>query len=210
MIRDAEYIKSLRYLKDEPQQLPKVLLLGRSNVGKSSFINALTNRKDLARVSKTPGKTLLLNYFLIDQSYYIVDAPGYGYAKRSKTMKDEFIMMLEEFVLGAPNLSLVAILMDFKVGPTKDDLETLNFMRSLKKEVLVILTKTDKVPVTHQTKQMKKIRSMLPIDLFMIEISSTTKRNLSKVEDIFRSIIPEEHQEIKEDQIEPKEEAHEV
>ena len=63
MIRDAEYIKSLRYLKDEPEQLPKVLLLGRSNVGKSSFINALTNRKDLARVSKTPGKTLLLNYF---------------------------------------------------------------------------------------------------------------------------------------------------
>ncbi|MDY0338483.1 MAG: ribosome biogenesis GTP-binding protein YihA/YsxC [Acholeplasmataceae bacterium] len=195
MIRDAEYIKSLRYLKDEPEQLPKVLLLGRSNVGKSSFINALTNRKDLARVSKTPGKTLLLNYFLIDKKYYIVDAPGYGYAKRSKTMKDEFIMMLEEFVLGAPNLSLVSILMDFKVGPTKDDIETLNFIRSLKKEVLVILTKTDKVPVTHQAKQMKNIRAILPNDLFIIEISNTTKRNLSKVEDIFDNLSKEEDHE---------------
>jgi len=195
MIRDAEYIKSLRYLKDEPEQLPKVLLLGRSNVGKSSFINALTNRKDLARVSKTPGKTLLLNYFLIDKKYYIVDAPGYGYAKRSKTMKDEFIMMLEEFVLGAPNLSLVSILMDFKVGPTKDDIETLNFIRSLKKEVLVILTKTDKVPVTYQAKQMKNIRAILPNDLFIIEISNTTKRNLSKVEDIFDNLSKEEDHE---------------
>ncbi|MFA6377521.1 MAG: ribosome biogenesis GTP-binding protein YihA/YsxC [Acholeplasmataceae bacterium] len=195
MIRDAEYIKSLRYLKDEPEQLPKVLLLGRSNVGKSSFINALTNRKDLARVSKTPGKTLLLNYFLIDKKYYIVDAPGYGYARRSKSMKDDFISMLEEFVLGAPNLSLVSILMDFKVGPTKDDIETLNFIRSLKKEVLVILTKTDKVPVTHQAKQMKNIRAILPNDLFIIEISNTTKRNLSKVEDIFDNLSKEEDHE---------------
>lgn len=195
MIRDAEYIKSLRYLADEPEQHPKVLLLGRSNVGKSSFINALTNRKDLARVSKTPGKTLLLNYFLINQSYYIVDAPGYGYARRSKSMKDDFIQMLEEFVLGAPNLSLVAILMDFKVGPTKDDIETLNFIRSLKKEVLVILTKTDKVPVTHQARQMKNIKLALPRDLFMVEISNTTKRNLDKVEAIFDGLIKEEDHE---------------
>jgi GTP-binding protein len=195
MIRDAKYIKSLRYLKDEPEQHPKILLLGRSNVGKSSFINALTNRKDLARVSKTPGKTLLLNYFLINQKYYIVDAPGYGYARRSKSMKDDFILMLEEFVLGAPHLSMVVILMDFKVGPTKDDLETLDFIRSLKKEVLVIFTKTDKVPVTHQARQMNTIRSILPKDLFMIEISNTTKRNLSKVEDIFNGLSKEENHE---------------
>lgn len=195
MIRDAEYIKSLRYLKDEPEQYPKVLLLGRSNVGKSSFINALTNRKDLARVSKTPGKTLLLNYFLIDHKYYIVDAPGYGYARRSKSMKDDFVMMLEEFIMSAPQLSLVAILMDFKVGPTKDDLETLSFIRSLRKEVLVILTKTDKVPVTHQARQMKNIRSILPTDLFMIEISNTTKRNLHKVEEIFDALSKEEDHE---------------
>lgn len=191
MIKHAEYIKSLRYLQDEPEQKPKILLLGRSNVGKSSFINALTNRKDLARVSKTPGKTVLLNYFLIDSTYYIVDAPGYGYARRSKEQKDEFIHMLEEFILGAKDLMLIAILMDFKVGPTKDDLETLSFMKSLGKEIVVILTKTDKVPLTHQTRQLKNIKGLLGTDIKTLEVSNQTKRNINQAILLFESRVME-------------------
>ncbi|HPG43587.1 MAG TPA: ribosome biogenesis GTP-binding protein YihA/YsxC, partial [Acholeplasmataceae bacterium] len=98
MIKQAVYIKSLTNIKDEPEAYPQILLLGRSNVGKSSFINALTNRKNLARVSNTPGKTITLNFYLLDQSFYLVDAPGYGYARRSKSLQDQFIQMIQNFL----------------------------------------------------------------------------------------------------------------
>jgi len=182
MIKQAEYIKSITDLKDEPERLPQILLLGRSNVGKSSFINALTNRKNLARVSNTPGKTLTLNFYLIDNEFYLVDAPGYGYAKRSKSLKNDFIVMIESYLLHAKELRLICMLVDFKVGPTKDDLETYEFLKELGVDVMIIATKKDKVPNTHQFKQEQSIKNLLKHPKTFYAYSAVTKFNLDKIE----------------------------
>lgn len=191
MIKEAMYIKSLTDLKDKPDVLPQILLLGRSNVGKSSFINSLTNRKNLARVSKTPGKTLLLNFYLINQNFYLVDAPGYGYARRSKSLKDDFIIMIEKFLLDNRDLLFVCLLIDFKVGPTKDDLNTYHFLRQLGREVIIVATKKDKIPKTKQFKQEKLIKGMLNDPEIFISVSNVTKENIKKVETLFLSRIDE-------------------
>ncbi|MDO9628429.1 MAG: ribosome biogenesis GTP-binding protein YihA/YsxC [Acholeplasmataceae bacterium] len=182
MIKQAVYIKSITDLKDEPERLPQILLLGRSNVGKSSFINALTNRKNLARVSNTPGKTLTLNFYLIDNYFYLVDAPGYGYAKRSKTMKDQFVVMLENYLLHATELRLICMLIDFKVGPTKDDLETYDYIKQIGVDVMIIATKRDKVPNTHQFKQENLIKNILKHPKNFYAYSAVTKFNLDQIE----------------------------
>jgi GTP-binding protein len=182
MIKQALYIKSITDLKDEPERLPQILLLGRSNVGKSSFINALTNRKNLARVSNTPGKTLTLNFYLIDNEFYLVDAPGYGYAKRSKSMKNDFIVMIESYLLHQRALKLICMLIDFKVGPTKDDLETYDFIKELGIDVMIIATKKDKVPNTHQFKQEQSIKNTLKHPKTFYAYSAVTKFNLDKIE----------------------------
>src|SRR5690554_5319473 len=114
-MQNAKYIKGATNLSQAPSDLPIFLLLGRSNVGKSSFINSLTNRKNLAKTSGTPGKTIVLNYYLIDENYYLVDAPGYGYARRSKNMQDEFIVMIEDILLRHPKIVSILLLIDFKV-----------------------------------------------------------------------------------------------
>jgi GTP-binding protein len=182
MIKQAVYIKSITDLKDEPERLPQILLLGRSNVGKSSFINALTNRKNLARVSNTPGKTLTLNFYLLDNEFYLVDAPGYGYAKRSKSLKDDFIVMIESYLIHAKELRLICMLIDFKVGPTKDDLETYDFIKELGIDVMIIATKKDKVPNTHQFKQEQLIKNILKQPKTFYAYSAVTKFNLDKIE----------------------------
>ena len=182
MIKQAVYIKSITDLKDEPERLPQILLLGRSNVGKSSFINALTNRKNLARVSNTPGKTLTLNFYLIDNEFYLVDAPGYGYAKRSKSLKNDFIVMIESYLIHAKELRLICMLVDFKVGPTKDDLETYDFIKELGIDVMIIATKKDKVPNTRQFKQEQSIKNILKHPKTFYAYSAVTKFNLDKIE----------------------------
>jgi GTP-binding protein len=187
MIKEASYIKSLTHPKDAPEPKPSVLMLGRSNVGKSSFINSLTHRKNLARVSNTPGKTLALNFYLINQLYYIVDAPGYGYAKRSKGMKDGFIEMIERVLLDYPSLVFICLLIDFKVGPTEQDVETYQFLRSMQKDVMIVCTKKDKIPKTRQYKQEKEIMKLLHDPISFFTISNQTKENIATVEEAILS-----------------------
>ena len=182
MIKEASYIKSITHIKDAPDALPSILLLGRSNVGKSSFINSLTHRKNLARVSNTPGKTLALNFYLINQSFYLVDAPGYGYARRSKGLKDDFIVMIEGFLINYPSLSFICLLIDFKIGPTKQDIETYQFLRQMNKDIMIIATKKDKIPKTKQLKQEKDIKTELNQPISFYAISNATKENIDKVE----------------------------
>ncbi len=185
----SEYIKSLEYVKDQPDDRPQILFLGRSNVGKSSFINALTNRKNLARVSNTPGKTLLMNFYLIDEKFYIVDAPGYGYARRSKTMQAQFIHMIDLFLRESYCMKLVTLLIDFKVGPTEDDLDMYAYLHELGLDVLVVATKLDKIPSTHRHKQEKKIKEKLGNPKHFIKVSNTNKINLDMVRNYFYSKI---------------------
>lgn len=180
-MREAKYIKGATNMSHAPSDLPIILLLGRSNVGKSSFINSLTYRKSLARTSGTPGKTIVLNYYLINDSFYLVDAPGYGYARRSKSVKDEFIVMIENILTKHPKIISIVLLIDFKVGPTKDDLSIYEFLRSLKLDVVVVATKQDQIAKTRRFKHEKEIKNVLDNPKHFYSISNTEKLNIDNV-----------------------------
>lgn len=140
-MKQAAYIKGAVKITDIPDEKPIILFLGRSNVGKSSLINSLTNRKNLAHTSGTPGKTMLLNFYLINNDFYLVDAPGYGYARRSKKMLDDFIIMIEDILLKHPKIISVMLVFDFKIGLTEADLDTYEFLKSLNVNIILVATK---------------------------------------------------------------------
>ncbi len=130
---------------------PEIALSGRSNVGKSSLINTLLGRKSLARVSSSPGKTVTINYYNIDKKLYLVDLPGYGYAKRSKDSKRVWSTLTEEFFTKNPSsdaLKLVIQLVDVRTGPTDDDIMMINWLIGQGVDFIVVLTKTDKLSKT--------------------------------------------------------------
>ena len=127
---------------------PQVALSGRSNVGKSSLINTLLGRKSLARVSSAPGKTITINYYGIDKKMYLVDLPGYGYAKRSKESKKVWSSLTEDYFLKNPSadaLKLVIQLIDIRTGPTEDDIMMINWLIDMNIPFTVVCTKTDKL-----------------------------------------------------------------
>lgn len=189
MFNDAKYVKGLTKLTERPAPLPEFLLIGRSNVGKSSFINALLDRKSLARTSNTPGKTLTLNYYEVDGKFYLVDAPGYGYAKRPKMMKDGFILMIKELLGRSEDLVAVFQLIDFKVGPTKDDL---NIRHDLVKSGLIvhtIATKTDQVPKTRQHAQKKLILEVLGPSCELHMVSNVLKSGFEPIRTIIENAL---------------------
>ncbi len=185
MFNKSEYIKSCEYVVDRPDDRPQILLLGRSNVGKSSFINAINNRKKLARISNTPGKTLLMNFYLIDDLFYMVDAPGYGYARRSKSMQEKFVNMIDAFLHDSIHIKLVCLLIDFKVGPTAEDIDMYYYLQELGLDVLVVTTKLDKIPTTRRSKQEKLIKLKLNNPKHMIKVSNVDKINLDMVRNYF-------------------------
>ena len=109
--------------------LPEFIMLGRSNVGKSSFMNTVVNRKNLARISSRPGKTSTLNFYNVDKKFYLVDAPGYGFAMLSKKKQKKFGLMMEDYLQNRPNLKQVFMLIDFRHKPSNDDLMMYNFLK---------------------------------------------------------------------------------
>ena len=130
---------------------PEIALSGRSNVGKSSLINTLLGRKSLARVSSSPGKTITINYYDIDKKLYLVDLPGYGYAKRSMESKRSWSSLTEDFFVKNPSidaLKLVIQLIDIRTGPTDDDIMMINFLIDNQVDFVVVATKTDKLSKT--------------------------------------------------------------
>ncbi|HEO6940146.1 TPA: YihA family ribosome biogenesis GTP-binding protein, partial [Streptococcus agalactiae] len=126
--------------------LPEVALAGRSNVGKSSFINTLLGRKNLARTSSKPGKTQLLNFYNIDDKLRFVDVPGYGYAKVSKTERAKWGKMIEEYLVTRDNLRVVVSLVDFRHDPSADDIQMYEFLKYYEIPVIIVATKADKIP----------------------------------------------------------------
>ncbi|MDE6406984.1 MAG: ribosome biogenesis GTP-binding protein YihA/YsxC [Anaeroplasmataceae bacterium] len=162
---------------------PEFMFCGRSNVGKSSFINALTNRKKLAKTSSNPGKTQTLNVYHINDSIFFIDVPGYGYANVSKTVKATFGKMIEEYVVGRPHLKLVFLLVDFRHKPTNDDVTMYQFLKYYHKDVCVIGTKADKVKKSEYSKNKKLIMETLKLeenDSFILT-SSETKYGMNEV-----------------------------
>lgn len=143
---DATFIKSCQYLSDCPtNRLPEYAFIGRSNVGKSSLINMLTDQRKLAKISGTPGKTQLLNFFLINESWYLVDLPGYGYAKRSKKARENFDKMISSYLNKRNILINTFVLIDSRIDPQEIDLL---FMRNMAENELpftIVFTKSDKL-----------------------------------------------------------------
>ncbi|MGT2924090.1 ribosome biogenesis GTP-binding protein YihA/YsxC [Streptococcus caviae] len=149
------------YPQDE---LPEVALAGRSNVGKSSFINTLLGRKNLARTSGKPGKTQLLNFYNIDDKLRFVDVPGYGYAKVSKAERAKWGKMIEEYLISRDNLRAVVSLVDFRHDPSADDVQMYEFLKYYDIPVILVATKADKVPRGKWNKHEAAIKKKLDFD----------------------------------------------
>lgn len=182
MFEKCQFITSTVNLKQSPnkESLPEFVFVGRSNVGKSSLINAITKRKLLAKTSSKPGKTITLNYFLIDNSFYLVDVPGYGYASRSQSQRQGFGDSIEDYLTNNKNLKIVFLLVDTKVGPTNDDILMYNYLMHLNCNVIILSTKLDKIGSTLRFKAIKNIKEKLNID-YLIETSSEKNYNIDKI-----------------------------
>ncbi len=145
-IISSEYVASVAskesYIDTDKSE---ILLLGRSNVGKSSFINMILNRKNIAYTSGKPGKTQTLNFYYVNEDFYIVDAPGYGYAKVNKKVREKFGAMIEEYLTLRPNLKHVFLLVDLRHNPTSDDLMMYEFLSYYDIPMTIIATKSDKL-----------------------------------------------------------------
>lgn len=163
------------------------LLVGRSNVGKSSFINSLIARKNFARTSSKPGKTQTLNFYLVNDEFYLVDVPGYGYANVNKTIQKKLGLMIEEYIKSRDNLEKVFLLIDYRHKPTEDDVLMINYLRYYNLDITVVATKYDKVGANQRIKQDKLIKDTLQFteNDTLIHFSSLTKKGR---EDIY-SII---------------------
>lgn len=145
-ITSAEYISSYVDLEKCPEpDRPEYAFIGRSNVGKSSVINMLTGRKNLARISGTPGKTQTINYFHINESWYLVDLPGYGFAKASQSQRRKWKTMIETYVRNRKNLGCLFVLIDSRHSPQKNDLDFVNQLGEWEVPFTLVFTKTDKV-----------------------------------------------------------------
>ena len=151
------------YPQDE---LPEIALSGRSNVGKSSFINTLLGRKNLARTSSKPGKTQLLNFYNIDDKLRFVDVPGYGYAKVSKAERAKWGKMIEDYLISRDNLRAVVSLVDFRHDPSADDVQMYEFLKYYDIPVILVATKADKVPRGKWNKHEVAIKKKLNFDKF--------------------------------------------
>ena len=162
-IKSAEYIISNADARKCPEgNIPEYAFIGRSNVGKSSLINMLTERAALAKTSATPGKTLLINHFLINKEWYIVDLPGYGYAKRSKDSRDKFRKIIEGYILRREQMTNLFVLVDARHDPQKIDLEFMEWLGENGVPFSIVFTKMDKlgkvVGVANVNKYLKKLK----------------------------------------------------
>ncbi|WP_048716078.1 ribosome biogenesis GTP-binding protein YihA/YsxC [Streptococcus sp. 343_SSPC] len=144
--------------------IPEVALAGRSNVGKSSFINTMLNRKNLARTSGKPGKTQLLNFFNIDDKLRFVDVPGYGYARVSKKEREKWGKMIEEYLTSRENLRAVISLVDLRHEPSADDVQMYEFLKYYEIPVILVATKADKIPRGKWNKHESMIKKKLDFD----------------------------------------------
>lgn len=144
-INSAEFVKSSAFVAECPAaDLPEFAFIGRSNVGKSSLLNMLLGKKDLAKTSSQPGKTQLINHFLVNGNWYLVDLPGYGYAKTSIDNRKKWRRMIENYLLKRQNLLSVFVLVDSRIEPQKIDIEFINFLGEQSVPFTIVFTKTDK------------------------------------------------------------------
>jgi len=157
------FISAVRRSQYPTDGKPEFLLVGRSNVGKSSFINTVVNRKNIARVSATPGKTQTLNFYFVNNRFFLVDVPGYGYALTSKEQQKKFGLMIEEYLEKRNELKRVFMLVDFRHKPTEDDLLMYNFLKYYHVPVTIVATKVDKVGSSKKDSNYKVLKESLDL-----------------------------------------------
>lgn len=161
-IKKAEFVSSFVEVKSLPQDnFSEIALVGRSNVGKSSLINKLVNRKNLAKSSSTPGKTRLINYYIINGEWYMVDLPGYGFARVSKTEKEKWGKMIEKYLSTREQLSGVIQLLDIRHAPSQNDIIMMEWLQHHELPILLVATKADKVSRNEKQKNLAVINKTL-------------------------------------------------
>ena len=167
MLEDIKFIKSVFDIKGLPEfSLPEVILCGRSNVGKSSLINSLFNRKSIAKTSSTPGKTRSVNYYKVDEKFYLVDLPGFGYAKTSKKEREYWAALIENYFSKSKKKSLVFHLIDSRHKPTNLDLKLKELISHYGLEYNIIMTKVDKLNQSELSKAKNEIKKIFPCMVF--------------------------------------------
>lgn len=162
LIKSANFVKSSQKWQDCPEaNLPEYAFIGRSNVGKSSLINAMMNKKDLAKTSQTPGKTQLINHFLVNEEWYLTDLPGYGYAKFSKVQRKDFEKLITNYILNRKNLVNLFVLIDIRHTPQKIDIEFIEWCGEHGIPFSIIFTKADKLKPNAATKNVEHYKNEL-------------------------------------------------
>lgn len=186
-----EPIIAIRISQYPSNEKCEFLLLGRSNVGKSSFINTLIERKNFARTSSKPGKTQTLNFYQVNDTFYLVDVPGYGYASVSKDMQKKFGIMIEEYIKSRENLKHVFLLVDYRHKPTDDDILMYNFLKYYNLNITIVATKYDKITKNGRVKQDKLIKDALKLEgeNSFIPFSTVTKKGRLEILEIINSYL---------------------
>ena len=180
-------VRRSQYPEDKKSEF---LLVGRSNVGKSSFINTLIERKNFARTSSKPGKTQTLNFYKVNDAFYLVDVPGYGYASVSKDTQKKFGLMIEEYLKSRENLKHVFMIIDYRHKPTEDDVLMYEFLKYYNLDITIVATKYDKVSKNGRIKQDKLIKDTLKFDdNEFITFSTVTKKGRTEVLSIIEEKI---------------------
>ncbi len=188
-------IMAVRRSQYPGDRLPEFLMVGRSNVGKSSFVNTLVNRKNLARTSARPGKTQTLNFYIVNDSFYLVDVPGYGYAAVNKEQQKKFGLMIEEYIKNREQLKRVFLLVDFRHKPMEDDLLMYNYLKYFNIPVTIIATKADKVSASKKDKNYKQLLAAFNLvvgdDIILFSSISKLGRDevLNKIESLSIEVL---------------------
>ena len=193
-IKSAEFVISNSSVGKCPStHAPEYAFIGRSNVGKSSLINMLTNNKKLAKTSATPGKTLLINHFLINNEWYLVDLPGYGYAKVSNEIKAKWGRMIENYLHGSKQLKAVFLLVDIRHEPSANDKDMYQWIVAQGYEPVIIATKLDKIKRSQVQKQIKTLKEGLKLlpGTQLIPFSAETKQGRDEIWDVICSFVEE-------------------
>ena len=187
----ASFVCSALLPKDFPKdQRPEFAFVGRSNVGKSSLLNTMLRRKELARTSSKPGKTQTINFFDVDGNCYFVDLPGYGYARVSRSVKDEWGKRMMDYLRGRDTIRMVALLVDARHEPADSDRHMLEILMASEKPTLIVATKFDKVKRSIRQKHLKFIREGLDLDsdALIIPFSSVTSEGVRELWEVIREI----------------------
>lgn len=174
-----------------PENLKEVAFAGRSNVGKSSLLNLLTGRKKLARVSGSPGKTRTINFYIVNDEFRIVDLPGYGYAKVSKSISEGWGEMMENYLENRPNLLKVIQLVDIRHAPSKQDIEMYDYLRHYGLDGIVVATKADKISRNQLQKHIKMIRQSLKLSQEdkVIPVSALKRTGHQELLDVIEELL---------------------